>query len=98
MYSLDFEEFLWAEGYGVEAIEVLKEYFVSASKVPDALNDKYENLFREYIVIGGMPEVVAEYVANHDFNKVADIQNQLLENYRLDISKHALMCMRLISH
>lgn len=89
MYSLDFEEFLWAEGYGRNAVEVLKEYFDSRSKVPDSLNEKYENLFREYIVVGGMPEVVADYVENHDFNKVAALQRQLIENYRLDISKHA---------
>lgn len=88
MYSLDFEEFLWAEGY-TEAIPVLKEYFDKCEKVPDDINKKYENLFREFMVVGGMPEVVADYVKNHDFTRVATIQGRILENYRFDIAKHA---------
>ncbi len=89
MYSLDFEEFLWGEGYSEEAIEILRSYYDNNEPVPSAINDQYENLFREYIVVGGMPEVVAEYTKNHDFNKVARIQERILENYRFDISKHA---------
>lgn len=89
MYSLDFEEFLWAEGYGKESIELLREYFDLKQKVPDAINQKYTELFREFIVVGGMPEVVADYVKNHDFNRVARIQELILNNYRFDISKHA---------
>lgn len=88
MYSLDFEEFLWAEGY-VNAVSLLKEYFDKNEKVPDMINEKYENLFREFMVVGGMPEVVSDYVENHDFNRVAAIQERILENYRFDISKHA---------
>ena len=89
LYSLDFEEFLWAEGYGVEAISVLRRYYEAREPVPDGLNEQYENLFREYMVVGGMPEVVAEYTANHDFNAVARIQERILANYRFDIAKHA---------
>ncbi len=88
MYSLDFEEFLWAEGYA-EAIPILKEYFNKKERVPDNVNKKYEELFREYMVVGGMPEVVFDYVQNHDFTKVNAIQERILENYRFDISKHA---------
>ena len=89
MFSLDFEEFLWAEGYNAEAITLLKEYFDNAEKVPDAINKKYENLFKEYMVVGGMPEVVAEYVSNHNYNSVNKLQNRILKDYRFDISKHA---------
>lgn len=88
MYSLDFEEFLWAEGYE-SAVPILKEYFDKKQRVPSELNDKYEALFREYMVVGGMPEVVAEYVKNHDFTKVTAVQERILENYRFDIAKHA---------
>lgn len=88
MYSMDFEEFLWAEGYGDEAISTLKTYYDRCEPVPDSINDKYEELFREFIVVGGMPEVVAEYTENHDFNAVAVIQERILENYRFDISRH----------
>ena len=88
MYSLDFEEFLWAEGYE-SAIAYLKELFTKKEKVPFSLNEKYETLFREYMVVGGMPEVVADYVENHDFTRVSALQNRILENYRFDISKRA---------
>ncbi len=89
MYSMDFEEFLWAEGYNEEAVSVLKGYYDRQESVPQSVNEKYESLFREYMVVGGMPEVVAEYTANHDFNSVAKIQERILEDYRFDISKHA---------
>ena len=89
LYSLDFEEFLWAEGYSADTINILREYFENKVKVPDGINEKYESLFREYIVVGGMPDVVANYVVNHDFNQVQEIQERILENYKFDISKHA---------
>ncbi len=89
MHSLDFEEFLWAEGYGKEACLALKAYFEGNDPIPQEINDKFEGLFREFIVVGGMPEVVADYSINHDFNRVAKIQNDILENYRFDIAKHA---------
>ncbi len=88
MYSLDFEEFLWAEGYE-KGVPYLKELFYKRQKVPTAINEKYETLFREYIVIGGMPEVVNDYVEHHDFTRVTILQEKILENYRFDISKHA---------
>lgn len=88
MYSLDFEEFLWAEGYE-NSISYLKEFFDKKEKVPSVLNDKFETLFREYMVVGGMPEVVSDYVENHDFTRVSAIQEKILENYRFDIAKHA---------
>lgn len=89
MYSLDFEEFLWAEGYDDKAISALKSYYTNNETVPGTVNDKYEELFREHIVVGGMPEVVAAYSRDHDFNIVARIQNRILTDYRFDISKHA---------
>lgn len=88
MYSLDFEEFLWAEGYE-NSIPYLKEFFDKKEKVPSVLNDKFETLFREYMVVGGMPEVVSDYVENHDFTRVSAIQEKILENYHFDIAKHA---------
>lgn len=89
MYSMDFEEFLWAEGYGAKAIDYLRSCYENDEKVPHEINEKYEELFREYIVVGGMPEVVDDYVSNHDFNNVDRIQRRILEDYKFDISKHA---------
>ena len=89
MYSMDFEEFLWAEGYKEDVISILRSYYQNEESVPESINNKYENLFREYVVVGGMPEVVADYTTNHDFNNVSRIQERILEDYRFDISKHA---------
>ena len=89
LYSLDFEEFLLAERYNDEVITELKECFANTRRVDPFINNKLEELFREYIVVGGMPEVVERYCNNHDFNEVQNIQEQILENYRFDISKHA---------
>ena len=89
MYPLDFEEYMWAAGYDDKIIKILKEYFDKKTKVPQPINENFLNLFREYIVVGGMPEVVADFTENHDFNRVQEIQERLLENYRFDISKHA---------
>ena len=89
MYPLDFEEFLWAEQVSPETIADLKQNFEEVKKVDPFINSRFEELFREYIVVGGMPEVVANYCSNHDFNEVLKIQEQILEDYRFDISKHA---------
>ena len=89
MYSLDFEEFLWAYGYDETAISVLRSYYESGETVPESIHNKYESLFREYMVVGGMPEVVADFAENKDFNRVNTIQSDIIAEYRDDISKHA---------
>lgn len=89
MYSLDFEEFLWAYGYDGAAIEYLKDFFVTRKKIPVEINERYLNILREYLVVGGMPEVVADFMANKDFNRVQEIQNKILSSYADDISQHA---------
>ena len=89
MYPLDFEEYLWAKGYGEKQIGQLKEYFDKKTLIPDVINKKMEELFREYIVVGGMPEVVATFVKENKFNEAFRIQDKILNDYRNDISKHA---------
>lgn len=89
MHSLDFEEFLWADGYDSAAIDTLKSYYTSGATIPAAIHEKYESLFREFIVVGGMPEVVNDYVQHHDFNRVDRLQQDILAEYRDDIAKHA---------
>lgn len=90
MYSLDFEEFLWACGYLPETIMELKRYLGSDEQIHDAIHTKYEELFREYMVVGGMPEVVDDFAVHKDFSRVFDIQTSILNEYKDDISKHAV--------
>lgn len=89
MYSLDFEEFLWAYGYGNETIDYLRSFYDSKEKIPPEINEKYDSILREYLVVGGMPEVVADYIENKDFGKVQEIQDKILSSYADDISQHA---------
>lgn len=89
MYSLDFEEFLWAIGYSKETIKELEKYLGSDKQIHESIHNKYEELFREYMVVGGMPEVVNDFALNKDFGRVFSIQSSILEEYKDDISKHA---------
>ena len=89
MYSLDFEEFLWAYGYTDETVDYLKHFYNSREKIPCEIYEKYASLLREYLVVGGMPEVVASFVKFKDFTKVQEIQDKILASYADDISQHA---------
>ncbi len=89
MYSLDFEEYLWAMGFDEGAIAYLQEFYEAKAKVPDVINNKYIQLVCEFMVVGGMPEVVQSFATNHDFNEVQSKQEQLMEGYKEDIAQHA---------
>lgn len=90
MHSLDFEEFLWANGFSEEAIGYLKEYFDKNEEVPIAIHDNMMEMFKEYIVVGGMPRVVNEFVINHNFSNVLKMQRDIVDNYLDDIAKYAI--------
>ena len=89
MHSLDFEEFCWANGMSKEAIGYLKEYFDKLEPVPSSMHNKMMELFKEYIIVGGMPRVVNDFVTNHNFINVLKIQKDILEDYKMDIGKYA---------
>ena len=89
MYSLDFEEFLWAKGYNDDAIAYLKDFYISNKEVPKELNDKYLELFREFMIVGGMPEAVQTFIDTNNFQEASKIQGKILADYQDDISKHA---------
>lgn len=88
MYSMDFEEFLWANGVKESSIKDVREYFEKRKALPEAMHQKMMELFREYIVIGGMPRVVREFVDTHHFAKVLAIQKGILNDYMDDIAKY----------
>lgn len=89
MYSLDFEEFLWAYGYSSDTVEYLKNFFSSKEKIPFEVNERFEAILNEYLVVGGMPEVVADFMEHKDFTRVQEIQDKILASYADDISQHA---------
>lgn len=89
MYSLDFEEYLWAIGYEESKISILKEYFDKREKVPEAIHNTMMKHLREYITVGGMPAVVNQFIRNKHFGEVQEQQQRILDSYFDDISKYA---------
>ena len=85
MHSLDFEEFLWAKGYSQEHISALQDSFLERRKVDDFINDVMHKELREYMVIGGMPAVVQQFIEKRNFAEADEIQRQIVSDYLDDI-------------
>lgn len=88
MHSMDFEEFLWANGYAGEFIEELYAHMHDAAPLSALQMEVLGGLFRDYVIIGGMPEVVHTYIRNRNFSGTLGLQRQLLRDYEEDISKY----------
>jgi len=87
MYPMDFEEFLWAMGN-----EVLMPYVRERFAKQQAMGEFHRealHYFRQYLIVGGMPQAVAEYVASRDFTRVDALKRQILRLYKNDIKKYA---------
>lgn len=89
MHPLDFEEFLWAVGYGDDVVEELKVSFDKVEALPSTINNKMMRLFREYLAIGGMPSVVQAFVESDNYRVMFDEQTRLFNSYLDDIAKYA---------
>ena len=89
MYSMDFEEFLWAKGYKEEQINDLYEHMKNCEPFSDIeLSVMFEN-FKEYMVIGGMPAIVNSFIKNKNYSGTLKMQKQILLDYEEDITKYA---------
>ena len=89
MHSLDFEEFLWASGVTPGSVADIRAYFDTMKPVPAAMHERMMELFKEYIVVGGMPRAVDEFVTSHNFANVLRIQRAIISDYADDIAKYA---------
>ena len=88
MYPLDFEEYLWAKGIKEEIIEYIKDCFYKKNKVDEFINNELLNIFKEYICVGGMPDVVNIFLKTNDFNEMEKTKNNLLNSFQDDFGKH----------
>lgn len=88
MYPLDFEEFLWALG-NETLMEFIRLCFQSKKPMGQALHRKAMDYFRQYLIVGGMPQSVETYIRTRDFDKVDRVKRDILELYRADIVKYA---------
>lgn len=88
MNPMDFEEFLWAMGND-NLMDFIKDCFKNKKELGQALHRKAMDYFKEYLIVGGMPQAVLEYRESRDFERTDKIKRNILKLYRDDIRKHA---------
>lgn len=88
MYPMDFEEFLWALG-NETLMDIIRKNFENKKAMGQAMHRKAMDFFRQYMIVGGMPQAVKEYIETKNFDKVDLIKRDILTLYRSDIGKHA---------
>lgn len=89
MHSMDFEEFLWARGYREEQIDDMYRHMLQVQPFSDMEYQVFMNVFRDYMVTGGMPAIVNTFVKNRHFGGTLKMQRQILLDYEEDITKYA---------
>ena len=89
MKPMSFEEFLWAKGYTEELIKYYETFYKEEKMMPEAIHEKLNELFLQYVVVGGMPEVVDIFVKTLDVRQVIEAQKRILNDYYKDLAKYA---------
>lgn len=89
MFSMDFEEFLWAKGYTDNQISDILKHMLDIIPFSETEFNVYKSLFLDYCVLGGMPDVVRSYIETGTFSGTLEIQNQIRLDYEEDVRKYA---------
>lgn len=89
MYSMDFEEFLWANGYDSSVVDDMLDHMKTFTPFNELEMDLYHSMFLDYCVLGGMPAVIRDYIEKGTFEGSLDTQRQLIADYKEDIRKYA---------
>ncbi|MBP5703445.1 MAG: ATP-binding protein, partial [Paludibacteraceae bacterium] len=89
MHSLDFEEFLWAKGYSKEQVESIYSHLKDGIAFSSTELEVWFDCFKEYMIVGGMPEIVQKFVSQKNYSGILEMQKQLLLDYEEDITKYA---------
>lgn len=89
MFSMDFEEFLWAKGYKENQIEDLYSYMIKGKPLPQLMYDVMLENFQEYMIIGGMPAIVNRFIEQKNYSGILNMQRQIILDYEEDITKYA---------
>ena len=88
MYPLDFEEFLIANGIGSDVIGYIKQQFRKKESLAESTHLRIMDLFKKYLLSGGMPDAVNTYLSTHNIVKVREVQQDIHTLYRADASKY----------
>ena len=98
MYPLDFEEFIRAIGISDKVIEHLQQSWDNRIPVDSFLHQKMMELFRLYLVVGGMPEAVKRYLKTNNLQEVMAVQRDIITLYKRDITKYDFKDKLQINH
>ena len=90
MYPLDFEEFLYANNIGDLAIDTIRNHFFNFQPLEENLHNKVMDLFRKYLLVGGFPDAVNTFLAEHNIVSVRRVHKNILELYKRDAAKYEL--------
>lgn len=88
MYPLDFEEFLIANDFGKDGIEAMRTAFEERRSMPEGIHNRVMDLYRRYLLVGGLPEAVNIFLETRDLNRVRAVQQTIAELYRLDAARY----------
>ena len=88
MYQLDFEEFLVANGFGLDAMETIRQQLRSRESLDVAMHDYIMKQFRRYLLVGGLPDAVNAYLDSHNIVKVREVQESIKNLYEADATKY----------
>ena len=88
MYPLDFEEFLIANGFNALAIESIYKKFLNLESLDEAVHTRLLDLFKKYLLVGGLPDAVNSYIADKNIVNVRTIQSEIHEYYAMDAAKY----------
>lgn len=90
MFPLDFEEFLIANEFGREAINEMRNSFNCIKSLPEGIHNRVMDLYKRYLLVGGLPEAVNTFLETRDLIKVRNVQQTIIELYKIDASKYDL--------
>lgn len=88
MFPLDFEEFLYANGMNEIAVSAMREKFEKLEALDDSMHEKMMDLFRKYLLVGGLPDAVNSYLSERNIQAVREIQSEIHDYYAADASKY----------
>lgn len=88
MYPLDFEEFLYANGFNELAINTIKEKFLNNQSLDENMHNNILDLFKKYLLIGDLLDAVNSYLQNHNIVKIRVIQDEIYEYYGADATTY----------
>lgn len=88
MYPLDFEEFIIANGFGNYAIEAIRNKFLANESLDEGMHNRMMSLFKNYLLVGGMPQAVNTFIATNNIMKVREVHTSIHELYGIDAAKY----------